>query len=293
MPSEAFDALVTMLSGAQVTPDLPTADTRAGWDAMELVLPHAPDVTLDDTTIAGRPARWVVPAAAGDTTIVHLHGGGYVIGSAKSHTPFATHLAATTGARVLLLEYRLAPEHPCPAAIDDTAAAYEALLESGVAAHDVVFSGDSAGGGLAVASLVHLRDRSVPLPGALVLLSPWTDATGDYESMRTKVDEEVILSPELLAHWGGMYAGELPLDDPRPSPALGDLTGLPRTHIEVGSRELLLDDARRFADRARRAGVDVDLVECEGLIHIWPVLGAGVVPEAQEAIDRIAAFLRD
>jgi monoterpene epsilon-lactone hydrolase len=293
MPSEAFDALVTMLSGARVTPELPVADTRTGWDAMELMLPHAAGVTIDDTTVAGRPARWVTPEGASATTILHLHGGGYVIGSSKSHTPFATHLAATTGARVLLLDYRLAPEHPAPAAIDDAAAAYAELLASGIAPGDIVFSGDSAGGGLALTTIARLRETLVPLPGAVVLLSPWTDATGDYDSMRTKVDEEVILSPELLAHWGGMYAGELPADDPRVSPCFGGLEGFPRIHIQVGTRELLLDDARRFAERATGAGCGVELVECEGLIHIWPVLGAGITPEAQEALDRIAAFLRN
>lgn len=293
MPSEAFDALVTMLSGVRITPDMPTEDTRTGWDAMELMLPHAPGVAIDDVTVAGRRARWATPDGARGTTILHLHGGGYVIGSAKSHTPFATHLAATTGARVLLLDYRLAPEHPAPAAIDDAAAAYAELLASGIEPGDIVFSGDSAGGGLALATIARLRDTLVPLPSGVVLLSPWTDATGDYESMRTKVDEEVILTPELLAHWGGMYAGSLPADDPQMSPIFGDLEGLPPIHIQVGTREVLLDDARRFAERATGAGCRVELVECEGLIHIWPVLGAGIVPEAQEALDRIAAFLRN
>ena len=159
-----------------------------------------------------------------------------MIGSAKSHTPFATHLAATVGARVLLLDYRLAPEHPAPAAIDDAAAAYAELLASGIEPGDIVFSGDSAGGGLALATIARLRDTLVPLPGAVVLLSPWTDATGDYESMRTKRDEEVILSPELLAHWGGMYAGELAPEDPRISPCFGGLEGFPPIHIQVGTR---------------------------------------------------------
>ncbi len=132
----------------------------------------------------------------------------------------------------------------------------------------------------------------LPLPGAAALLSPWTDATLDYDSMRTKVDEDIILSPELMHYWRGLYAGSLPLDDPRLSPALGDLEGLPPMHIQVGTRELLLDDAQQFADKASGAGVDVTLEVCDDMIHIWPVLGAGVTPESQEAIDRIAAFLR-
>jgi monoterpene epsilon-lactone hydrolase len=292
MPSEAYQNLVTMLSAGRVTPEIPVEQARAGWDSMETMLPSVPDVAVEDTTIAGRPARWLTPPGAGGTTVVHLHGGGYVIGSSKSHTPFASHLAASLGARVLLLEYRLAPEHPAPAAIDDVIATYKWLIEAGTDPGDIVFTGDSAGGGLAVASLLQLRESIEPLPAAAALLSPWTDMTGRYESMRTMVDEDIILSPELIAYWGGLYAGDHPLDDPRLSPALGDLDGLPPIHLQVGTREILLDDARQFADKANRAGVEVTLDVRDDMIHIWPILGAGIVPEAQEAIDRIVAFVR-
>ncbi len=154
-----------------------------------------------------------------------------------------------------------------------------------------MFSGDSAGGGLAVATMTRLRDTSSPMPGAAALISPWTDATFDFESMRSKVDEDIILSPELMTYWRGLYAGSLPFDDPQLSPALGDLAGLPPIHVQVGTRELLLDDARQFADKASSAGVEVTLDVCDDMIHIWPVLGAGVIPEAQDAFDRVAAFL--
>jgi epsilon-lactone hydrolase len=292
MPSEAYDALVTMLSGGRVTPEAPIEQARMGWDAMEALLPFAPDVTVEETKIGGLNARWFTPSDAAGTTVLHLHGGGYVIGSAKSHAPFASHLAATLGAPVLVLEYRLAPEHPAPTAIDDTVAAYEWLLESGIDPADIVLTGDSAGGGLAVATMARLRDTLLPLPGAAALLSPWTDATLDYDSMRTRVDEDIILSPELMRYWRGLYAGSVPFDDPRLSPALGDLEALPPMHVQVGTRELLLDDARQFADKASSAGVDVTLEVCDEMIHIWPVLGAGLVPEAQDALDRITAFIR-
>jgi len=292
MPSEAYQNLVTMLSAGRVTPDMPVDQARLGWDAMETVLPLAPGVALEDTEIAGLPARWLSPDDAGATTVVHFHGGGYVIGSAKSHTPFASALAAAVDARVLLLEYRLAPEHPAPAAIEDALSVYGSLLEAGTDPGALVITGDSAGGGLAVAMLTQVRDAMMPMPSAVALLSPWTDATLNYESMRTKVGDDIILSPELLAHWGGFYAADRGLDDPVVSPALGDLTGLPPIHIQVGTREVLLDDARQFAAKASGVGVDVTLEVCDDMIHIWPVLGAGVVPEAQEAIDRIAAFVR-
>jgi acetyl esterase/lipase len=292
MPSEVYDNFVAMLSGGRVTPELPVADARSGWDAMESVLPLAPAVEVEDSIICGCGARWLVPEGSGTTTALHLHGGGYVIGSSKSHTPFGTHLAAAIGGRVLLLEYRLAPEHPAPTGLDDAVAAYRWLLDAGVDPGDVVVTGDSAGGGLAVALLARLRDELLPMPSAAALLSPWTDLTGTSETMRTKVDEDIVLSPELLAHWRAMYAATLPFDDPALSPALGTLEGLPPMLVLVGSREILLDDAHLLADRAGAQGVDVTVEVGDGMIHIWPVLGAGLVPEAQQAIDRMAAFIR-
>jgi acetyl esterase/lipase len=292
MPSEAYVNLVAMLAATRVTPEIPVEVTRGGWDTLENVLPLAPGVEIDDTTIAGCAARWLTPAGAGATTAVHLHGGGYVIGSPKSHTPFGTYLATALGGRVLLPDYRLAPEHPAPAAVDDAVAIYRWLLEAGVESGDVVITGDSAGGGLALALMARLRDEMVPMPSAAALISPWTDLTGTSETIRTKVDDDVVLSPELLAYWGGMYAGAMPLDDPVLSPALGDLTALPPTLVLTGTRELLLDDSNLLVDRAGAAGVDVTLEIVDDMVHIWPVLGAGAVPEAQAAVDRMAAFVR-
>jgi len=290
MPSEAYQNLVTMLSAGRVTPELPLDQARAGWDAMENMLPGADAVTIDDGVLGGRPARWLTAGDGGRKVGVHLHGGGYVIGSSKSHTPFGSHLAAALGGRVVIPDYRLAPEHTAPAAIEDALSVYRELLDDGVSPADVVLTGDSAGGGLALALAIQLRDTGMPLPGSVSMISPWADATGDYPSMRTKLDEDIILSPELLAYWGGLYAGGLPLDDTRVSPALGDLAGLPPLHIQVGTREVLLGDATQLADRASAAGVDVRLEVCDDMIHIWPVLGAGVVPEAQDAIERMAGF---
>jgi acetyl esterase/lipase len=292
MPSEAYAAFVAMLSNGRVTPDLPVDQARAGWDAMETMLPHAPGAEIEDTTVAGCEARWVTSADAGTTTAIHFHGGGYVIGSAKSHTPFGTHLAAALGGRVLMPQYRLAPEHPAPAALGDAVGVYRGLLEAGVDPGDIVVTGDSAGGGLAVALLVTLRDEMLPMPAAAALVSPWIDLTGTSESMRTKVDEDIVLSPELLAHWGAMYAGGSPLDHPVVSPGLGPLEGLPPMLVLVGTRELLLDDSNLLTERATAAGVEVTLEIADEMIHIWPVLGAGVVPEAEHAIERIAEFVR-
>lgn len=291
MPSEAYQNLVTMLSAGRVTPETPIDQSRAGLDAMETILPLAPDVSTEDTSVGGVAGRWVKAAASGDRTVLHLHGGGYVIGSSRSHTPIASLIAATLPASVMVLDYRLAPEHPVPAAIDDAVAAYRALLDAGHDPGRIIVTGDSAGGGLAIATLVRIRDDGLPMPASAAVISPWADLTGDYPSMRENADEDIILSPELLAFWAGLYAGSLSLDDPRLSPARADLRGLPPLHIQVGTREVLLDDARQLADKASADGVDVTVAIIDDMIHIWPTLGAGVVPEAQEAIDRIAKFV--
>jgi acetyl esterase/lipase len=273
MPSEAYENLVTMLSAGRVTPETPIDQSRAGLDAMETILPLAPDISTEDTSVGGVGGRWVTAATPGDRTVLHLHGGGYVIGSSRSHTPIAS-LAA-----------------PAPAAIDDSVAAYRALLDAGHDPGRIIVTGDSAGGGLAIATLVRIRDDGLPMPASAAVISPWADLTGDYPSMREKAEEDIILSPELLAFWAGLYAGSLPVDDPRLSPVRADLRGLPQLHIQVGTREVLLDDARQLADKASADGVDVTLDVVDDMIHIWPTLGAGVVPEAQEAIDRIAKFV--
>lgn len=290
MPSDAFQNLATMLSATRVQPDSPIEDTRAGWDLMETVLPAAEGVAREDIDAAGTPATWFVPADPSGTVILYLHGGGYVIGSRKSHSPFASHLAATTSARVLLLEYRLAPEHPAPAAIDDVVATHGWLLDQGVEPSDVVLAGDSAGGGLALSAMVAMRDAAAPSSGAGILLSPWLDLTLSGESMTTKADAELILSPELLAYWGGLYRGELTEEDPRVSPLFADLDGLPPLLVQLGTDEVLLDDATRLA--AKTGDGAVTLRVWEDMFHVWPVLGAGLVPEAQDALDEIAAFLR-
>jgi epsilon-lactone hydrolase len=291
MPSEAHENLAAMLSASQVHPDSPLADLRAGFDLMESVLVPASGVRREDVDAAGVPATWFIPENPGRRTVLHLHGGGYCIGSVKSHSAFASHLAARLSVAVLVPEYRLAPEHPAPAAIDDAVAVYRWLLEQGTLPNELVLTGDSAGGGLVLSALVSLRDDEHPLPAGGVLISPFLDLTGAGESARSRAGEDVVLSPEILDHWGSLYRGEIPAGDPLVSPLFADLSDLPPLLVQVGTRELLLDDARRLAERAPSFGGDVRLKIYEGIIHAWPVMGAGLVPEADEAIDEIAEFV--
>lgn len=292
MPSPEFENLVLLLSAGKATPDMPLIEIRAGLDALGDLVPPAPGVTLTEVDAGGVPADWAVADGGEDAPVVlYLHGGGYVIGSRVSHRPLATRLAAAIGGRVLLPEYRLAPEHPAPAAIDDAVTAYRWLLDQGIDPQRIVVAGESAGGGLAASVLTTVRDEGLPLPAAGLLLSPWVDLALSGATITTHAELDLLLSPELLELWAEQYAGELGRTDPRVSPLYADLVGLPPLFVQVGTREVLLDDATRLVERALAAAVDVELVIAEGMIHIWQLF-AGMVPEADEAVAQAVGFAK-
>ncbi len=241
--------------------------------------------------VGGVPGEWLVPADAGATILYYLHGGGFVLGSPAVYRRMVGRLAASAGARALVPDYRLAPEHRFPAALDDCVAGYRALLARGVAPSDIVIAGDSAGGALALSTLLVLRDAGDPLPAAVALVSPLTDLTMSGESMRTRVAEEVLLAPESCREFARLYLGDgVDPRSPLVSPLFGDLRGLPPVIIHVGTHELLLDDARRFTAAARAAAVDVTLVEWDELWHVFQIFVA--MPEARRALDELGAFVR-
>lgn len=239
------------------------------------------------------PASWVVPrSAADDGVILYLHGGGYVIGSIKSHRKMVEQIAEAAGCRALIIDYRLAPECEFPGAVEDAAAAYRWLMSTGYSPENIVIAGDSAGGGLTVAALVSLRDSGEPLPAAAVLLSPWTDLQVVGGSASSNARRDPMLDVNGLRVWAGMYAGSHDPRAPLASPIHAELTGLPPMLIQVGSYEILLDDARRLADRAERDGVPVDLEVWEGMWHVWQFFSPRV-PESAEAIARIGEYCRE
>jgi acetyl esterase/lipase len=240
----------------------------------------------------GVPAEWVaVEGAEHEAVVLYLHGGGYCIGSLNTHRGMAARVAGACGARVLNVDYRLAPEHPHPAAVDDAVAAYRWLLGTGVAPGAIVVGGDSAGGGLVVATLLALRDAGDPLPAAGVCMSPWVDLTCTSGTFETKADDDPMCSKEGLDEMAAAYAGEHDVHHPLVSPLHADLSRLPPLLIQVGTAEVLLDDAVRLAERARSAGVDVRLEAWDDLVHVFQAF-APVVPEAVEALDGIGAFVR-
>jgi epsilon-lactone hydrolase len=224
-------------------------------------------------------------------TILYFHGGSYVVGSPETAMSLTGNLVARTGFRAFSVDYRLAPEHPFPAAIDDTLAAYRALLDGGEDPASIAFAGDSAGGGLTVTTCLAARAAGLPLPAAIVAFSPGLDGTRTGESMTTKADSDPLLSREALENTGAMYrAGQDPRQELLSPAVLADLTGFPPMLLQVGTNEMLLDDSTRLAARARDAGVDVLLDVTAGVPHVFQSF-AGVLDEADQALDRAAFFL--
>ncbi len=248
-------------------------------------------IEIEPLNINGIKAEWILPTGAmRDQTIFFIHGGGYVSGSCSDHRATAAKFVKGSGIRALLFEYRLAPEHPFPAAVDDSLEAYRWLLDQGAAPDHVVFAGDSAGGGLVLALLLALKDKGLHLPAAAVALSPWTDLKLTGESHRTNA--QVCLSPPgMSAVCSKYYAGDNDPCLPYISPLYGEPQGLPPILIYVGGNETLLDDSRRFAAKAQAAGVDVTLRIGRGLFHCYPAC-APLFPEATQAMREICDFIK-
>ncbi len=249
----------------------------------------------ESTLAHGVPAEWIVPQGVDTPRVVlFLHGGGYYCGSIASHRTLAANVAHACVARSLLIDYRLAPEHPFPAAIQDATAAYEFLLGQGYAPGQIMVAGDSAGGGLALALLVHLRDEHLrdahkPLPAAAICLSPWLDLTLSGSSWAANAKKDLMLDANELRQAAEIY---LRGEDPRAplaSPCFADLSGLPPLLIQVGSPELLVSDSTYLAEKARAAGVEVTLELWPGMQHEWQ-FAARILPEAREALSHIGAF---
>lgn len=292
MASEALHIIVNLLRSQRPLQEASVEQMRAGLEAMAQMSPLSPDAKCTPVEAGGVPAEWVdVPGAEPRRTVLYLHGGGYVIGSIRTHRDLAQRIARAARARVLLIDYRLAPEHPHPAAVDDATAAYRWMLSQGCLPAASAIAGDSAGGGLTIATLVALRDGGVPLPAAAVCLSPWVDLEGLGVSMTTKAAVDPMVQREPLLRMASLYlAGQHPRT-PLAAPLYADLRGLPPLLIQVGTAETLLDDSVRLADKARAAGVEVTLEPWEDMIHVWQAFAA-MLPEGEQAIERIGEFIR-
>jgi acetyl esterase/lipase len=266
------------------------AEQRARQERMTRFEALPQGISSEPLKISALGAEWVRPRDPAGT-ILYLHGGAYALGSIHTHRMLAASLAKNTGAQVLLIGYRRAPEAPFPAGLEDAVNATLWLLEEGIPPREIMIVGDSAGGGLALAALLSLRDDGHPLPAGGVLLCPWTDLTLSGASMRKKAKQDFILDEAHLAKFARLYAGEHDLSHPLISPLYADLQGLPPLLIQVGTDEILLDDARRTATAAEAAGVDVRLEVYDGMIHVFHMFP--FFPETRLALSSIASFVKE
>lgn len=273
-----------------LSPRVPIAVQRQLVKSGGLISLPARGIRSSRTTLREVPAlHYRGKDSSADHALLYLHGGGYVLGL-TSHLRLAAWMCRASGAQTYMIDYRLAPEHPYPAAIEDATAAYLALLEKHPAGN-IVIAGDSAGGNLTLATALAIRDAGLPQPAALGLISPWVDLTHSGETIQTHARRDPMIRPDWGKANARLYAGGMPLDDPRISPLFAELKGLPPMLIHVGSEETLLSDAERLAQRAEAAGVPVRLHQYQGLWHDFQ-LHAGVLPESGQSIEEMGGFLR-
>ena len=279
------------ISKFEVGDDVPIEERRAVMERLDTI-PRPRKVNYVDTVVGGIPAIVATPTEVPPVRhILYIHGGAYVVGSPRSHIAMCARLAKRAAATITVIDYRLAPEHVFPAAIDDCVAAYRAII-AGVDPASVTIAGDSAGGGATLSTLGALKAAGEPMPGAVYVLSPWTDLTASGESVVTRAPFDPMFDGSGLPEAAATYAGDTPLDDPGVSPLFADPTGYPPTLIQTGMDEILLSDSTRLAERYEAAGVDVRLDLRDGLWHVYPML-AGYMPEATEALVRAAVFIRE
>ena len=246
---------------------------------------------VDSIQIEGIYAEWISNYQTEEgKVILYLHGGGYGYCSADTHRSLAARIMIETGVKVLLPEYRLAPEHPFPAAIEDTLIIYRWLLKQGYQSSNIIFAGDSAGGGLSVAATLVLREQYEPLPAGLVCLSPWVDLTSSGESYSENSEKDPYLRSDLVRKTAQQYAAGVSLDNRLISPVYADFSGFPPMLIQVGSIEILLSDAQTLARKARHAGVEVNLTVWDGMWHVWQI--SNRLPEAKQARKEIGEFIK-
>lgn len=254
---------------------------------------HPRDVAIEPVAEAGVKGEWQRPAGLSGTppVILYMHGGAYVFGSTGLYRSMTMPMAKIAGADLFSLDYRLAPENPCPAAIEDALAAYD-WLRKRVAPQRIVFGGDSAGGGLVLATLQALRDRGLPAPAGAFVYSPWTDLAATGPSVSANARSDCMFQEASIRDGGSRYAGPLDLKDPRVSPLYGDFRGLPPLLVLVSETEMLFDDARRMVEKARAAGVDVRFEPRPGLCHVWPLFYP-LYPETKAALELTGSFVRE
>ena len=270
MVSKEMEVVIKLLKEYQVSQKEPSVKgARIGLEQLASLTKLPDDVKCEPVNVRGVPAEWITtPGAKDQYAILYLHGGGYIAGSIKTHRDLVSRISRASKARALIIDYRLAPEHPFPAAVEDATAAYRWLVSTGgIDPSNLIVAGDSAGGGLTIASLVKLRDEGDALPAGAVCLSPRTDLACTGETLRSKAEVDPFITPEGVEFMAGVYLGDVDPKNPLASPLYAGLKGLPPMLIQVGTSEILLDDSLRLADRAKAAGVNVELDVWEDMVQ--------------------------
>jgi monoterpene epsilon-lactone hydrolase len=289
--TEQRETLDAILRQSAFAPDSDVNEQRRQLRELVSAQPLPADVTVTAAALGGVPtAEITVDGVEPRHVVLYFHGGVYVIGDAFLAADLASQVGRRTSAKVISVDYRLAPEHPYPAAVDDALAAYEALLDNGIAPSDIAFAGESAGGGLAVATLVNARDHGLPLPAAALVMSPYVDLTLAGATMETRGEADPLLSRELLEPRVRDYASGQDAALGLISPVFADLSGLPPLLIQAGTHEVLLDDALRLARQAATADVEVTLEITPGVPHVFQAYYP-ILDEAAAALDRAGQFL--
>ncbi|WP_250657219.1 alpha/beta hydrolase [Alkalimarinus coralli] len=294
MPSPQNKAtrwVVKKLVAPILNADIPVTTQRKRLNRLLGVVPMPLGVKSRPLQIRDIPALWIDVNAKNHRVILFLHGGAYNIGSIDTHKEYAARLGRSANANVLLIDYRLAPEHPFPAGLEDAEAAYQWLLIQGYRGENITISGDSAGGGLALSTAMRLRDEGVELPACLCLMSPWTDLTMSGDSVRDNAKTDIMLNAQWTRQLAHNYAGPDGLANPLASPLFGQFKGLPPMLTHAADDEILLSDAVRVTDKAKDAGVDASLEVYRHVWHIWHA-HAGVMPESKQAMEKMGHFIQ-
>lgn len=290
--SPQLDNVIQLIKDMRAKPPDSIQEARGFLETMVGRFVQVDTIEVESVDAGGVPGEWVVaPEASPNRVILYLHGGAYTVGSPRLYRHLLHRLSHAAQSRVLGLDYRLAPEHPFPAAVEDATCGYRWLLSQGFDAARITIVGDSCGGGLTLATMVNLRDLGTPLPAAAACISPWVDLECTGESLTTNAEVDPFIQTEHLQRRAKMYLRGSDPREPLASPLYADLHGLPPLLIPVGAPETLLDDATRFADAARAAGVDVELEVWDDMVHVWPLF-APILQEGQQTVERIGEFVR-
>lgn len=290
--SDELDMVIDVLMASGLREPALTFDERRSWLASSAPDEPPAGASVEQLTLGGRPAeRICADGTPGSGTILWLHGGAFTAGGLRSHRGFAANLSRRSGAAVVLLDYRLAPEDPFPAALEDAVGALGELCSEGVSPGTILIGGDSAGGGLALSTVLTCRDRGEPVPGGVIALSPWVDLAMTSPSYETEEDNDPLCSRASLEVSAAAYLGDHDRTDPRCSPLYGQLVGLPPLLVHVGTREVLRDEAIQLIAEATAAGVEVTSWVAPGMVHCWHLF-AGIVPESDAALADVGTWAK-